>query len=289
MKFDVYQEVTSQILAQLENGAAPWVKPWRSIPGAGIPCNASNNRPYSGGNVFLLSIIQHMRGYQTGRWLTLKQANAAGGKVRKGEKSTMVIFMSPAAKREEGKETTFYSIAKSYPVFNIDQCEGLPDAVIKGEPKRALTPVERNEWAEAFIAATAAKISEGGEAYWRPSTDEIVIPTINAFKTADHYYATLFHELGHWTGGKERLNRDMKNRFGDKAYAAEELVAELTSAFLCAEFGLDGDLRHAGYIGNWIELLRNDKRAFYTAASRAQKAADYLRGLAIAEPLAEAA
>ena len=127
-----------------------------------------------------------------------------------------------------------------------------------------------------------ADIREGnGEAYYVPSKDFISLPAYAGFKDASNFYSTAFHELGHWTGHKARLDRDLKHRFGDKAYAAEELVAELCSAFLCAEFAFDGELRHAGYIENWISLLRADARAFFTAASKAQAAADYLRGLAL--------
>lgn len=139
------------------------------------------------------------------------------------------------------------------------------------------------------MQATRADVRHGeGQAYYRPSADFVMMPAFEAFKSADHYYATMFHELGHWTGHGSRLARDLKNRFGSEAYAAEELVAELTSAFLCAEFGFDGDIRHAGYIQNWIAILKQDDRAFITAASAAQKAADYMRGLALAEatPLA---
>jgi antirestriction protein ArdC len=138
--------------------------------------------------------------------------------------------------------------------------------------------------AEDFVKATRADVRHGeGSAYYRPSADFVMMPGFITFKSADHYYATLFHELGHWTGSEKRLNRDLKNRFGSEAYAAEELVAELTSAFLCAEFGFDGDIRHAGYIENWIAILKKDERAFFTAASAAQKAADHLRGLALAD------
>jgi antirestriction protein ArdC len=132
------------------------------------------------------------------------------------------------------------------------------------------------------MASTGAEIREGaGEAYFAPGADFISLPAFAAFKSADNFYSTAFHELGHWSGHKSRLDRDLRNRFGTSAYAAEEFVAELASAFLCAEFSFDGDLRHAGYIANWSTLLRNDARAFFTAASRAQAAADYLRGLAL--------
>jgi antirestriction protein ArdC len=141
-----------------------------------------------------------------------------------------------------------------------------------------------------FLACSGATIREGvGEAYYRPGDDVICLPRFEAFKNAAHFYATAFHELGHWTGHKSRLARDLRHRFGERAYAAEELVAELCSAFLCAEFSVDGDLRHAGYIQNWVCLLKADSRAFFTACSKAQTAADYLRGLALSDRQNDAA
>ena len=282
MKFDIYQKVTDTILAQLEKGALPWVKPWRSIPGLGMPCNATTNRPYSGGNVIMLLIAQELGGYKSSRWLTFKQAQEAGGTVRKGEKATMVTYVNRFAKEgNTNEDAKIIPFLKAYSVFNIEQCDGLPESITEGKKVYRLHDGERDQYADQFIETTGAKISEGGQAYYRPSTDEIVMPKSDGFKSMDHFYATLFHELGHWTGHKDRCARDLSGRFGNRAYAAEELVAELTSAFLCAEFDMDGDLRHAGYIENWIELLKSDCRAFMTAASKAQQAADYLRGLAL--------
>src|SRR5438046_4105768 len=144
--------------------------------------------------------------------------------------------------------------------------------------------------ADEFLRYTGADIREGhGEAYFVPSHDFISMPAFQACKGADHFYNVAFHELTHWTGHKSRLDRDLKNRFGSRHYVGEELVAELGAAFLSAEFGFDGDVRNAGYIANWIELLKSDKRAFFTACSQASKAADYLRGLALAEPAERAA
>lgn len=141
---------------------------------------------------------------------------------------------------------------------------------------------QRDATIDEFLAASGATIREGfGEAYYRPGADFISLPQFEAFRTAAHFYAVAFHELGHWTGHKSRLDRDLRHRFGERAYAAEELVAELCAAFLCAEFSIDGDLRHAGYLQSWIGLLKTDNRAFFTACSKAQAAADYLRGLAL--------
>jgi antirestriction protein ArdC len=174
---------------------------------------------------------------------------------------------------------------REYTVFNTAQCEGLPDSINAGKPVRVRNPDTRDELADEFLRSTRADIREGhGEAYFVPSQDFISMPAFEAFKGADHFYNVAFHELTHWTGHKSRLDRDLKNRFGSHSYAFEEMVAELGAAFLCAEFGFDGDVRNAGYIATWIDLLKSDKRAFFTACNRASKAAEYLRGLALAAP-----
>jgi antirestriction protein ArdC len=191
--------------------------------------------------------------------------------------------------RDEGADdkcaTRLIPMMREYTVFNVDQCENLPNSINTGKPMRVRNPDTRDGLADDFLCATGADIREGhGEAFYVPSHDFISMPAFDAFKGADHFYNVAFHELTHWTGHKSRLDRDLKNRFGSRNYAAEELIAELGAAFLCAEFGFDGDVRNAGYIASWIELLKADKRAFFTACSKASKAADCLRGLALAEP-----
>jgi antirestriction protein ArdC len=174
---------------------------------------------------------------------------------------------------------------REYTVFNVDQCEGLPKSIMEQSPARVRNPDARDALADEFLRSTGADIREGhGEAYYAAGGDFVSMPAFEAFKSSDHYYNVGFHELTHWTGHKSRLDRDLKHRFGSRAYAAEELVAELGAAFLCTEFGFDGDLRHAGYIATWIDLLKADQRAFFTACSRAQAGADHLRALARAEP-----
>jgi antirestriction protein ArdC len=278
---DLYKEVTSRILSELEAGAAPWVKPWSATAGANVPQNAVSNRPYSGCNVVLLWMKQDA----IPRYLTFKQALELGGNVRKGEHGTKVYFVKQVGVGEkdnpDNPERTV-PMLREYTVFNVAQCEGLPDRILEPKAKAPRNKDEREPLTDEFLASTKADIREGnGEAYYVPSKDFISMPSFAGFKNADNFYSTVFHELGHWTGHKSRLDRDLKGRFGDKAYAAEELVAELCAAFLCAEFDMDGELRHAGYIENWIGLLRADSRAFFTAASKAQAAADYLRGLAL--------
>jgi antirestriction protein ArdC len=251
-----------------------------------------SNRPYSGCNVVLLWMAQ-AAGYRTPRFLTFKQALELGGNVRKGERGTRVYFVKQLEVREDAdgsSATRLIPMMREYTVFNVDQCDDLPDSVKAGKPLRVRNPDTRDELADDFLQSTGADIREGyGEAYYLPSRDFISMPAFGAFKGADHFYNTAFHELIHWTAHKSRLDRDLKNRFGSRSYGAEELIAELGAAFLCAEFGFDGDLRHAGYIAHWIELLNADKRAFFTACSQASKAADYLRGLALAEPTEVAA
>src|SRR2546421_7817238 len=292
MRRDLYAEVSAKIIAELERGAAPWVKPWSVRPGQNTPRNAVTNRPYSGCNVILLWLARS-RGWATPRFLTFKQALEAGGNVRKGEHGIKVFFVKQLQIKEgdgEETETRLVPMLREYTVFNVDQCENLPDSIKAGKPIRVRNPDTRDDLADAFLKSTAADIREGhGEAYYVPSRDFISMPAFAGFKGADHFYNVAFHELTHWTAHKSRLDRDLKNRFGSRQYAAEELIAELGAAFLCAEFGFDGDIRSAGYIASWIELLQADKRAFFTACSRASKAADYLRGLALAEPAERAA
>ena len=292
MRRDLYADVSARIIAELERGAAPWVKPWSVTPGQNTPQNAVSNRPYSGCNVILLWLTRD-RGWATPRFLTFKQALEAGGHVRKGEHGIKVYFVKQLQIKDDSAadaEARLVPMLREYTVFNVDQCEGLPECIRAGRPMRLRNPDTRDMLADAFLRCTGADIREGhGEAYYVPSQDFISMPAFQAFKDADHFYNVAFHELTHWTGHKSRLDRDLKTRFGARHYAAEELVAELGAAFLSAEFGFDGDVRNAGYIATWIELLKSDKRAFFTACSKASKAADYLRGLALAEATAVAA
>jgi antirestriction protein ArdC len=227
-------------------------------------------------------------GYRTRRFLTFKQALELGGNVRKGERGTKVCFVKQLQVRDKGAKddtaTRLVPMLREYTVFNVDQCENLPARVLTLGEAKMRNADERDTTIDEFLTSSGAAIREGfGEAYYRPGDDCISLPRFEAFKNAAHFYSTAFHELGHWTGHKSRLARDLRHRFGERAYAAEELVAELCSAFFCAEFSIDGDLRHAGYIQNWIGLLKADSRAFLTACSKAQAAADFLRGMALAE------
>ena len=220
MKRDLYAEVSARIVAELEAGAAPWVKPWSATPGANTPCNAVSNRPYSGCNVVLLWMAQ-AAGYRTPRFLTFKQALELGGNVRKGERGTKVYFVKQLQVRDQGTDdsssTRLIPMMREYTVFNVDQCENLPDSVVTGKPMRVRNPDTRDELADAFLRETGADIREGhGEAYYVPSRDFISMPAFAGFKGADHFYNVAFHELTHWSGHQSRLDRDLKNRFGSR-------------------------------------------------------------------------
>jgi antirestriction protein ArdC len=268
---DLYESVTKRIVADLEKGVAPWVKPWKGGNGGGImPINAATRRYYTGINVLILWSARDEHGYPSPQWMTFKQAIDKGGYVRKGEKGTPVIFAKKLTFNEGDEDERKIFMHRSFTVFNVAQIEELP----KEDVAETIIPEDA---ASTFVAATLADIRVGGDmAGYIPSKDYITLPPAAAFKSMESYYATTFHELGHWSGAEKRLDRNLTTRFGTEAYAAEELVAELTSAFLCAELGVQGELRHAGYINNWLTLLRSDPKAIFAASSKASQAAHYL-------------
>jgi len=308
-KFDVYEEITNRIVAQLEQGSIPWLKPWKndksqngfSFAGNLSPVNAVSNRPYSGLNVLLLWITSAEKGYRSNKWLTYGQAEKLGGHVLKGEKSTLVYFMKKyekSVKNDEGEENSEQRfMARGYRVFNVEQTS-IADKFTKNEesPVVIVTKPEESknqfrEDLEKWFEATGAKFRHGGNrAFYSTGTDSITMPHLAQFKSVDSYYATKFHEIGHWTGNEKRLGRTFGKRFGDAIYALEELVAELTSAFLCADFGIIGELvsgehedvgadqtqQHAAYIQSWLRELKGNKKFIFAAASNARKAAEYL-------------
>jgi antirestriction protein ArdC len=272
---DLYHQVTNNIVADLEKGVVPWTKPWKDGNTGGImPMNAATKRCYNGVNIPILWHAQLARGYSTASWMTYKQAAEIGGQVRGGEKSTHIVFTKKLTlKDRESEEEKQIGMLKAYSVFNVCQIDGLPQEVATELPQE-----QRQDAVTAFIAATKADIRIGGDrACYVPALDFITLPPEGAFNTREHFLATNLHELAHWTGHKSRLDRDLKSRFQEKSYAAEELVAELTAAFLCAHLGIKGELKHAEYIANWLDLLKEDNRAIFTASSRASQAADYLR------------
>ena len=286
MSRDIQQEVTDSILAIMERGTLPWRKDWdgRGSWDMALPHNPATKRQYHGINILLLWASAQKYGYQSNAWMTYKQAVTLGGNVRKGERGTMVVLWKPFTKRGKpgepapdptDKENQFWMV-RHFTVFNVEQCEGLTKI-----PAPAVLPeVERLAYVEEFLGHIGATVRHGGDrAYFSPTDDYIGLPAAASFKTLEGYYATSLHEHSHWTGHKSRLNRlDKLARFGSESYAAEELVAELGAAFLCAELGIASDLEnHASYLANWIKVLKADKRAIFTAAGAASKAAEFLK------------
>jgi len=274
--------ITQEIIARLEAGTKPWVQPWREWA-VSRPLRACGI-PYRGMNVFWLWMVADMRGYASPYWMTYNQAQGLGAQVRKGEKATIAIFYRNYTKEVEAAETGEKSdearrVLKAYPVFNADQVEGLPERFHPAVAQDLVEPAGRQAELDAFFAAIPVNLRhQGGEAYYEPSPDRVTMPPSHLFEGFDHYYATLAHELSHWTGHSSRLDRDLRNRFGTAAYAAEELIAELSSAMLGAELGLPVTHldSHASYIEHWLKLLRDDDRAILTAAAKAEEAAGLL-------------
>jgi antirestriction protein ArdC len=254
-------QITAAIIKKLEQGTRPWIRPWRAAP-VSRPLRSCGT-PYRGMNTFWLWMVAEAAGFMSPYWMTYRQCQKFGGNVRKGEKATIAIFYKSYDKqvdRDDGEERTeSRRVLKAYAVFNADQCDDLPEMY---RPKPAEEPVEpagREERLDAFFSRVDAHLRyQGSEAYYEPVPDRITMPPPALFDGYDHYYATLAHELSHWTGHASRLGRDLKNRFGSDAYAAEELVAELSAAILGAELGLPvAHLdHHASYIAHWLELLK---------------------------------
>ena len=285
-KQDIYTRVTTRILAELEKGVRPWIKPWSVEHTAGRITRPlrHNGVPYRGINVLLLWGEALEKGYAAPLWMTYKQSQELGAQVRKGEHGSLVVFADRFTKTETNDqgESVEHAIPfmKGYTVFNVEQIEGLP-AHFYAQPANPLPLSERIEHADRFVKATGAAIHHGGnQAFYAPSRDTIQLPPFEAFKDKESYYSTALHELTHWTKSKDRLDRDLgRQRFGDEGYAREELVAELGSAFLCADLGITPDIRedHAAYLGHWLTILKNDTRAIFSAAAHAQRAADFLQ------------
>lgn len=281
----LYQEITDRIIAELEAGCVPWVQPWgraNAKAAVGLPRNAATGRPYSGINILILWGAVIERGFAGQSWLTFRQALALGGHVRRGEIGTVAVYADrfvPEAERERarqtGEEPDAIPFLKRFTLFNASQCDGLPEAVTTTAPA-VPEPVILPE-AEALIRASGATLRCGGDrAFYNPALDVIQVPPPAAYFVGINWHRTAFHELGHWTGHPSRLARDLSGRYGTKAYAREELVAEMTAAFVCAALAIVPTVRHADYLGAWLELLREDNRAILRAAGAASKAADYL-------------
>jgi antirestriction protein ArdC len=286
---DIYTRITSRIIADLEQGVRPWMKPWNADHAAGRITRPlrHNGIPYKGINVVMLWSASVTNGYACPLWLTFKQALELGGNVRKGERGELVVYADRITRTEtdaKGEETEReIPFMKGYTVFNAEQCEDLPAHYTAKAELPALTTMQRLQAADQFFAATGADIRHGGtRAFYAEGPDYVRMPPFETFRDAESYAATLAHELTHWTKHEKRLARDFgRVRWGDEGYAREELVAELGAAFLSADIGITPEVRedHAAYIATWLAVLKMDKRFIFSAAAHAQRAADYLHAL----------
>jgi antirestriction protein ArdC len=288
---DVYARITDRIVADLERGVRPWVRPWSAANAAGRITRPlrHNGMPYQGINVVLLWSEAVARGFMSSTWMTFKQSLELGGHIRKGESGTMVVYANKVTKTEtddngDDVERTV-PFLRAYTVFCVDQIDGLPDQYYKPATAPATPPAERIAHADAFFANTGATIRHGGDkAYFAPSLDLIQMPPFESFRDAESYTATLAHECVHWTAPVHRVNRDLSRYGKDRSERArEELVAELGACFLSADLGIVPELEpradHASYLASWLKVLANDKRFIFSAAAHAQRAVTYLHGL----------
>lgn len=284
MKPDLYTVVTDRIVIALEQGVIPWITPWHSASAPGGPTNLVSGHRYRGVNVLLLNLVQAAHAYPSNRWLTFQQARALGAHVRKGERGCEVVFFKmlevdqPTAQSSPGGPPKVVPLLRSFTVFNASQVEGLPaPSPSVEEGAAAFEPIEA---AQRILTDCGAQIHLGGErAFYRPADDRIYLPQPQAFVSPERYYGVALHELTHWTGHPSRCDRRLLGRQYLEAYAFEELIAEMGSAFLCSQVGIHTELQHASYIESWLGALRQDKRLIFSAASAAQKAADYVLGL----------
>ena len=270
-KNDWYQDVTNRIIAALEAGPGEWAKPWKSLGINGMPRNGASGRQYNGVNVWLLALA----GYSDCRWYTFNQAKALNACVRKGEHGTKIVYWQFISEKDEngvetGKKIPFLRV---FTVFNAAQIDGIEGV----EAAPVVDPAVGFEKAAQVVAALGATVNHGGDrACYSPIEDSIRLPEPGQFENLAHYWSTNLHEHAHWTGHTSRIGRNLANRFGSEAYAVEELVAEITSAFTCAALGIEGELSHPEYIHNWLRVLKGDKYAVFGAAREAQKAANFI-------------
>lgn len=293
-KKSIYEEITERIIDSLETGVIPWARPWEAAL-YGEHRNADTNRPYRGLNIMLLNLVGMMKGFVDPRWLTYRNAEKLGGHVRKGEKGVGIVFWKflPVKDRQDhdddhvadsdDSDRKVIPFARMYTVFNVEQCEDLDLPSL--EVTRDIDDAENRD-AERILSLPTMKHG-GGQAYYSKAKDFIAMPVREAFENLDFYYATAYHEIVHWTGHPARLQRQFGKRFGDQDYAFEELVAEIGASFLGASTGIPfEEMRHPGYIDSWLRILKQDNRAIFTAAAKAQAAADFV--LAKADLAAEA-
>jgi antirestriction protein ArdC len=294
---DIYTRVTHAIVAELEKGTRPWLKPWDAehLAGRIMRPLRHTGEPYKGVNVLMLWMAAQAQGFTSPTWMTFNQARALKACVRKGERGTLVVYADRLTRTETAedgeeieREITFM---KGYTVFNVEQIDGLPGRFRESPAPEPLDATQRIESADLYFANTGADIRHGGnQAYYAEGTDHVQMPPFETFRNAEAYCATLAHELTHWTKHPTRLARDFgRKRFGDPGYAREELVAEIGAAFLCCDLGITPEPRedHASYLAHWLAVLKEDNRAIFQAAAHAQRAVDYLNGLQPGEALTE--
>lgn len=277
-KIDMYEEITNKIIEGLEQGIVPWERPWTGSRYYS-PTSAASGKSYGGLNNMYLSMISQMQGYKSNQWVTYNQAIKLGGKVREHEKGVRITYYKSLritdkdAVQTDNDEisTKVIPMLKYFTVFNLDQCDGLDKLINKEFEDQTTNVIPANELAEELVASTNASISfdGGNRAFYRPATDSIHMPARESFKSERHYYATLLHELTHWTGHKSRMNRD-------DGYAFEELVAEIGASFLCNYVGYEYDAQHTSYIDSWLKALRSDKKFIFRASAKAQKATEHV-------------
>lgn len=284
MSFDLYATVTDQIVAMLEAGVVPWRSPILGQSKAGHPKNLNTDKPYRGVNVFLLAFTSYAKGFESSYWLTFNQAKERGGSVRKGEKSTLVVFWKQyeTTDRKTGKPATV-PVMRYYNVFNLEQCDGIPVPDAVTFQPTAFTPIEVAEQIASGYANGPSLEHTGQKAFYRPSTDAVTMPEPTRFSTTEEYYSTLFHELSHSTGHASRLDRKLETAsmaFGTADYGREELVAEMSAAFLCGHAGITPATidNQASYLAGWLKALKGDKRLVMSAAGAAQRSADCIMG-----------
>ena len=274
---NLYQEVTDNIIAALEDGVAPWVKPWDAKQG--LPCNQASGRPYRGINIPILWTSAMNKGFASDRWMTFRQANQSGGSVKKDSKGTTVVFWKQMELADEtacgqtedkADQPRRIPMMRAFTVFNEEQISGISSEETTSPPSW-----EPNEEAERFMSRACIKHG-GPRAFYSPDRDVIQLPPRDSFQDAASYHATALHELIHWTGHQSRLDRLKKTSFGSPDYAKEELTAEMGAAFLTASLGIQGNLQHPEYIASWLKALREDNRAIFRAASAGQAAVDFI-------------
>ncbi|QDT57100.1 DNA primase TraC [Caulifigura coniformis] len=289
---DIYQEVTDRILEMLDQGVVPWRNPIRRAGGDSWPRNLASGKPYRGVNVFLLAMRSWEKGFGSDFWLTFRQAQEQGGQVRKGERSSLVVFWKQVQKEDvsSGEDITI-PVLRHYNVFNVEQCDGIspPDAARGDGPSVPFEPLREADQIVAGYRDAPVIEHRGSRAVYLPVADRVEIPEPEHFETRESYYATLFHELSHSTGHSKRLNRGLDTvlaPFGSPDYGKEELVAEMSAAFLAASCGISPPTieQSAAYLDNWRRVLKGDKRLVVTAAGAAQRSADWILAQQSQEP-----